>query len=405
MGDLQLGALESLVLLLGVASVAAILARRVAVPYSVALVVIGVAAAVVAPQLEPVVTPELVLGWLLPGLIFEAALRMDLEAVRRAWPGIVLLAVPGVVISAAIFALILHLGTGLALDLAFVVGAALAATDPSAVIATFKSVRVPRRLSTLIESESLFNDGMAIVVFVMAISALHHGFDPGATVVSFIAIVVVSSLIGLAAGFIGSRLIAAVDDRFIELAVSVTVAYGAYLLADVLHESGVLATLAAGAVIGTYGRRVGMSERTRDALDTVWGFVAFILTTFAFLLVGLAISVGDIVDAARWIAVAVLGMWLGRALVTYVLLGSASRLRAIRGRHRPLPLAWLHVMFWAGLRGAVAVALALSLPSDVPQRDLLQTIIFGVVLVSLVVQGGTVGWVVERALGSSDEER
>jgi CPA1 family monovalent cation:H+ antiporter len=397
-GDWELDAVHLFVGLIGAASLIALLVRRVAVPYTVALVVFGIAAAFIAPQLEFVVTPDIVLAWLLPGLLFEAAYRTDFEVLRRSFLGIAVLAAPGVLVSAAVVTLVLNLATGLPLHLAFIIGAMLSATDPAAVIATFRHVDAPPRLAALVEGESLFNDGTAIVVFAIALQALRTGIGPAEALVSFVSTVVLSGLIGLVGGYIASRLIATVDDHLVELTLSLTAAYGTYLVADAFHESGVIATVVTGIVIGSYGRRVGMSERTRDALDTVWEFIAFLLTALVFLLVGLAISIPELVAAGPWIAWAVVGTVIGRAVVTYLLLGGASRLRAIRRGQRPLSTGWLHILFWSGLRGAVAVALALSLPADTPERGLLQATTFGVVLFTLLVQGSSVELVVRRSL-------
>ena len=161
---------------------------------------------------------------------------------------------------------------------------------------------------------------------------------------------------------------ALVEDVAIELAISLAAAYGVYLLADGLDQSGIIATVVAGVVIGTRGRASGLSRSAVEALDVVWEFIAFVLTAFAFLLVGLAISFDDLLASAGAIAAGVVAIVIGRVVVVYGLLGGAAR--ALRGRTRQteVPMRWLHVLYWAGLRGAVAVAMALSLPEDFPQR-------------------------------------
>jgi CPA1 family monovalent cation:H+ antiporter len=240
----------------------------------------------------------------------------------------------------------------------------------------------------LVEGESLFNDGTALVVFVIALTTVTGQVTIGEAFWTFVLTVAVSSLIGGAIGVAASHIVATVDDHLIELTVSLATAYGAYLVADVFHESGIIATVVAGIVLGNYGRRIGMSARTQEALDTVWEFLAFLLTALVFLLVGLAISLPQLLDAIVPILWGVVGILIGRALVIYLLLGGTSRLISDRF-HPAVPFAWLHVMFWAGLRGAVAVAMALSLPPGFPQRALLQEIVFGVVLFTLVTQGTT----------------
>jgi CPA1 family monovalent cation:H+ antiporter len=372
------------------------------IPYTVALVVLGVVAGVVLP-VDVEVSPEIVLLVLLPGLVFEAALRIDIDDFRRTFGGVVLLAAPGVLVSAAIVAAVLAVATGLPLELGFVVGAMVAATDPVAVVSTFKQLGSPRRLATLIESESLFNDGTALVVFTIAVQVVVGSVTPGGIVVSVVTIIVASTAIGLASGWVASRLIAAVDDHLVELTLSVAAAYGTYIVADRLGQSGIIATVVAGLLIGNHARRVGMSERSLEALDTVWEFAAFLLTAVVFLLVGLAIGLGDIVSALPWIAWGIVAILVGRAVVVYVLLGGAARLALRREDRRSLPVAWLHILFWGGLRGAVAIAMALSLPVDFPQRELLQATTFGIVLFTLLVQGTTIEWLIERTGVGADK--
>jgi CPA1 family monovalent cation:H+ antiporter len=395
-GATTLEAIRVFVALLAVAAVTAIVVRRLRIPYSVALVLLGIVAGALLPAGSIQVTPELVLLVLVPGLVFEAALRLELAELRRTFGWLVLLAAPGVLVSAAIVALILNLATGLPIELGMAVGAMVAATDPVAVIATFRNLGTPRRLATLVEGESLFNDGTALVLFVVTVNAVRGTVTISETAGTVLITVASSIAIGLAAGWLASRLIKLVDDLSIELTISIAAAYGTYLLTDGLHQSGIIATVVAGVVIGTYGRAVGLSGRALEALDVVWELIAFVLTALAFLLLGLAISFGDLLGALPSIVWALVAIMVGRAVVVYGLLGGAARL--VRGR-RPaaaVPMRWLHVLFWAGLRGAVAVAMALSLPSDFPQRALLQEITFGVVLFTLFVQGTTAERLVAR---------
>jgi Na+:H+ antiporter len=242
------------------------------------------------------------------------------------------------------------------------------------------------------------------VVFAISLRAVGNPVSPLDEVVAFVTAIVVSAAIGVVGGWAASRLMTFVNDRSIVLSLSLAAAYGTYLVADALHQSGVIATLVAGILIGSYGRRVGMGDRTSEALDTVWEFIAFLLTAFAFLLVGLAISLPQVVRDLPAIAWGVLAILVGRALVVYGLLGGASHLLARVRRDRPVPTGWLHVLFWAGLRGAVAVAMALSLPPDLPQRALLQDVAFGIVLFTLFVQGTTAELVVRRAHPAPDVE-
>jgi CPA1 family monovalent cation:H+ antiporter len=394
-------AVELLVGLLGLAAFVAIIARPLRLPYTVGLVIAGLlvgvgANAVGYPAVN--VSPDVVLLVLLPGLVFEAAYRLRVRELRRWFGGLGLLAVPGVVISAAVVAVLLSVGTGLRLDLAFIVGAMVSATDPAAVVATFKRLRVPDALSTMVDGESLLNDGTGLVLFAIAVSAVHAPIGPGEAVVTFVGTVAISLAIGLATGYLATWIIGLVHDHLLELTISVVLAYGSYILADQLGLSGVIATVAAAIVLGDRSRGRTMSQGGSDAIDTVWEFFAYLLTAFVFLLVGLAIPPARLLDSIVPIVWGIAGILVGRALVVYLLLGGVSRLAPRPGVAEVVPTGWLHILFWAGLRGAVAVAMALSLPADVPQRALLQEITFGVVLFTLLVQGTTIGRVVDRAI-------
>jgi CPA1 family monovalent cation:H+ antiporter len=394
-------AIELFVGLLLLATAVAIVARPLRLPYTVALVVAGLLVGVVAnvagyASIE--VSPDLVLLVLLPGLVFEAAYRIRVAELRRWFGGLVLLAVPGVLVSAAVVAIVLHLATGLRLDLAFIVGAMVSATDPAAVVATFKRLRVPSALATMVDGESLLNDGTGLVLFAIAVQAVYSPISPGEAVVTFVGTGVISLAIGLATGYIASRVMGLVHDHLIELTISVVLAYGSYLLAGHFHLSGVIATVTAAIVLGNLAPGRGMSETGQDAIDTVWEFLAYLLTAVVFLLVGLAIPPNRLFEWLGPITWGIVGILIGRAIVIYVLLGGVSRIWRRPGLLEPVAWGWLHVMFWSGLRGAVAVAMALALPDDIPMRSELQEITFGIVLFTLAVQGTTIGRVIDRTV-------
>ena len=392
-----IGALEIFVALLAVASGVALLTRRLtAVPYSVALVILGVAVAALRPPVEATIEPDLILAVLLPALVFEAAYRTDIRILAANLPAVALLAIPGVLISAAAVALVLELLTGLPFGLAFLVGTMLAATDPAAILSVVGRLGVPRSLTTLVEAESLFNDGTGIVIFVLALQALDTGLDGGQIVVGLVVTTVVSSAIGVGVGFVTSRLMAGIEDHLIELTLSMVAAYGSYLAAAQLGQSGLIATVACGLVLGTYGRRVGISRRAAEAIDTVWEFLAFLGTTLVFLLIGLAIGLPQLIASAGAAGAALVALIVARAVVVYGLLGGAAGILTRIGWMRAVPRGWLHLVAWSGLRGAVSVALALSLPPGLPQRETLQGIVFGCVLFTLLLQGTSSQLLVSR---------
>ncbi len=394
-----------LVGLLGLAAIVAIVARPLRIPYTVALVIAGllVGGAASIAGIAPIeVTPDIVLVVLLPGLVFEAGYRLRYRDLRSWATGLTLLAVPGVLISAIVVAIALTVTIGLPIELAFVVGAMVSATDPAAVVATFKRIKAPPTLSMIVDGESLLNDGTGLVLFALALEAVGRPLGLGEAIVAFAGAVVVSVTIGLVAGYLASRVVRHVDDHLIELTISVVLAYGSYLLADQLHLSGVLATVTAAVVFGNVGPGRALTQAGADAIDTFWEFFAYLLTAVTFLLVGLAIPPARLFGAVDPIVWAVVGALIGRALIIYLLLGGVARAAPAPGLATRLPIGWLHVLFWSGLRGAVAVAMALSLPADLPQRALLQEITFGVVLFTLVVQGTTVGRLVARVTPAPD---
>ena len=386
-----------LVAFLAALPVVAVVSSRLRLPYTVVLVAVGLVVSILSVQADMEIAPESLVTVLLPGLVFEAAFRLDGGELRRTFPGVALLAVPGVIVTAVIVALILHVAAGMSLALAFVVGAIVSATDPVAVVSTMRNLNAPRRLVTLVDAESLFIDGTAALAFVVALAAI--GADPPTLledVGQFITGLLVSIAIGALSGLVVSRMLRSSSDHLIELTLTLLAAYGTYLVADLLHQSGIIASVVAGVVVGTFSRRVALSDRGLEIVDDVWEFLAFVLTGAAFLMIGLAIPLASLEAAAVAIAWGVVTVLIGRAVVVYGLLGTATAISSRLGWSPSLPIGWLHVLNWTGLRGAVAVALALSIPANVPERELLQGTVFGIVLFTLVVQGTTAGLVVRR---------
>ncbi len=268
---------------------------------------------------------------------------------------------------------------------ALVFGALISATDPIAVVAIFKNLGVPRRLAVLLDGESLLNDGVAIVLFTLSL-ALVAGtvVTTGGLILDFVKIVGIGALIGTGIGLAVSQVIKQVDDPMIEITLTTIAAYGSFVAAEHFHFSGVIATVAAGMVCGNYAARVGMSPSTRIAVETFWEYVAFALNSIVFLLIGLEVHYRELLDSWQAILVAYLVVTGGRALIIF---GASSLLRATRER---IPWTWSAVLTWGGLRGAVPMVLVLSLPTDFPHRELLLSMTFGVVILSILVHGLTI---------------
>jgi CPA1 family monovalent cation:H+ antiporter len=382
---------EALVIgLLLIVTLVALGVQRLRIPYTVALVVVGL----VISSAQPVgidIPPELILALLIPPLVFEAAFHLNLSVLWRNLPFILLLAVPGVMLTMIVVGGVVAWGTVLPLPLALVFGALVAATDPVSVVAMFKRGGSPQRLAVIVEGESLLNDGTAIVVFNLAIaSALTGSFGLGQAVVQFISVSAGGVIIGVGLGWLTSRLIAQIDDDLIETTLTTVLAFGSYVVADYLHCSGVLAVVAAGLVCGSLGPR-GMSPTTRIVLYSFWDYVAFLANSLVFLLIGLNVSMMSLLAAWLPVICAIAAVLIARAVIVYGLGWLGNHLA------EPMPTSWLHVINWSGLRGAICLVLALTLPAALgTDLDLLREMAFGVVLFTLVVQGTTMGTLVRR---------
>lgn len=382
---------ETLVIeLLLIASLVAIVVRRFRIPYTVALVVVGLLITFQSP-IDIRLTPELILALFVPPLVFEAAFQLNASELVRNLPRILLLAVPGVVVTMLIVGGIIAWVTPLGLPAALIFGALIAATDPVAVVALFRALGVPKGLEILLEGESLFNDGTAIVIFRLALAAaLTSQFDLFQGVSEFIAVAVGGTAVGLILGLAISRLIARVDDYLIETTLTTVLAFGSYVLAERLHFSGVLAVVAAGLVNGNIGPR-GMSPTTRIVLFNFWEYIAFLVNSFVFLLIGVQVNIPELLATWQPILWAIVAVLMARVIVVYGLSWVGNRLA------EPIPRRWQHVLMWGGLRGAISLALVLSLPAALgDDRALLRVMAFGVALFTLLVQGTTMNALMRR---------
>ena len=381
--DQFLGTETLIIILLLIVSLVAMLVRRFRIPYTVALVVVGLLiTSQSAFRFE--LTPQLILALLVPPLVFEAAFHLNIRDLRRNLPGILLLAVPGVILTTLIIAGVVRLGTGLTLPMALVFGTLIAATDPVSVVSLFRTLGVPKRLAVLVEGESLFNDGTAIVIFnLMIVFALTGQFNLVNGITDFLYVSTGGIVIGLALGWIISQLIARVDDYLIETTLTTVLAFGSYLVAEQFHFSGVLAVVAAGLVNGNIGPQ-GMSPTTRIVLFNFWEYMAFLANSLVFLLIGMQVNISTMVSTWQSILWAILAALVARFMVVYGLSWLVNRFS------EPIPLKWQHVINWSGLRGAISLALALSLPASMSDdRDTLLVMAFGVVLFTLLIQGTT----------------
>ena len=378
---------EIIIGLLLVSAVVSLVAQRLRIPYTVGLVLVGFGLTLFSRTAVPSFTSELILVILVPPLVFEAAFLLDLDDLIHELPLVLMLAIPGVVLTTLLVGGLVSFAAGIPLAVALVFGSLIAATDPVAVVALFRTVGVPKRLQILLEGESLLNDGTAIVIFnLMLVVALTGHFDLSSSIGQFLVVAGGGILVGVISGIIISQLIGQIDNYLIETTLTTILAYGSYLVAEyVLGVSGVLAVVAAGLASGKFGPR-GMSSTTRIVVFNFWEYVAFLANSFVFLIIGLQIDLTLIINNALSILFAILAVIIARAVTVY----------GLTWFRKGVPFAWKHILFWGGLRGAISLALALSLPLTLPYRDQLQAMAFGVVLFTLLVEGLTMKPLIKR---------
>jgi CPA1 family monovalent cation:H+ antiporter len=383
-----------------IASLIGMLVKRLKMPYTVGLVLIGLVLEIIIPlararpgmispeDMRTFLIPNLILSLLVPPLVFEAAFHVDSAALRKGIKSVLTFAVPGVALTMVLVGGVVAWGTDLPLAVALVFGALIAATDPVAVVALFRSLGAPKKLLVLLEGESLFNDGTAIVLFHAMLGIVASGeFRLVRSLIDFIKVAAGGVLVGALIGWLISQLLKRVDDHLIEISLSLVAAYGSYLFAESFHLSGVLGVVAAGIFSGNVGARA-MSEATKEKLIDFWEYAAFLANSFVFLIIGLMIDLGTVANNLGAILLAILAVLLARAVVIY---GLSHFFKDIESSTK-------HVLFWGGLRGAISLALALSLTVEGlgPGLEVLQAMAFGIVLFTLLVQGTTMASLLRR---------
>jgi Na+:H+ antiporter len=376
--------IESVEFLLLIAALVAMLARRIRIPYTVILVFTGIALSFFpfTPQIE--LSKELIFTALLPPLIFEATLFIRWRDLIHNLPVILVFATLGVILSALLTSAGMVYLAGWTWQSAALFGILIAATDPVSVIATFKDAGVHGRLRLLVEAESLFNDATAAVGFGAVLAFVSgQNISIQTTLLNGAWSIFGGLLIGAICAGIALWLTSTTDDHLVELALSTVLAYGSFLIAEDFHASGVLSTLTAGILIGNFGLPTAYSDKGRTFIMDFWEFSAFIANSIIFFLIGVREANQNFLNAVSIVLIAILVVTLGRVLAIYPLsiVFSRSKLK-IEKNHQ-------HILFWGGLRGALALALALGLPENVQHREQIITAAFGVVAFSIFVQGLT----------------
>ncbi len=351
------------------------------VPYPVLLALGGVVIGLIPGMQLPPISPDLILLAFVPGLVFEASLSLDLGEVRRRVVPISMLATLGVFLTVAVVGVLAHLGLGLDWASSALLGSIVATTDPIAVVNLLRQVGAPSGLKAILEGESLFNDATGVAVFVAVRGTIVTG-QPSMVdgALRFLFVAGVGAAIGIGAGVAGVVLLRLVREAELEIMVTLVLAYGAYLAADVVHGSGVVSVVTAGIVVARYASQTGRLRGTQ--LVGFWNLLAFVLNAILFLMIGVALPAQRLVSVAGLALGAYAIMFAARAIPVYGLLGLAD----VRGAR--IPCQWRHMTFWGGMRGALSVALALSVANYPGINPTVSVLAYGMVLLSLVVQGG-----------------
>lgn len=358
---------------------------------------------------------QVVLHGLLAFLLFAGSIHVSLEDLHREWLTIALLAIFGTLVSTVIVGVLTWLvldWLGLAIPLlhALLFGALISPTDPIAVLGIMKSVGASRQLEMQVAGESLFNDGLAVVIFLILLQLADQGAIPGSVATASLwgdlgtAGMLLFKEVGgavalaLAAGYLTYQMLRRVDNYQVEVLLTLALAMGLYALADALHLSAPIAVVVAGLFIGNRGRTLAMSEKTRRHVDTFWELVDEILNVALFLLIGLELLVLPMEGAPLVAGVLAIGIVLAARWISIA--GIIGALKPVRTQSKGA----ITILTWGGLRGGISIAMALSLPADL-SRSLVLTLTYCVVVFSVVVQGLTVGRVIHRTGEPTAETR
>lgn len=388
---------SALVGILLIAAIVLALCKRTKMPFTVALVLVGLAISNIGNYMplelqhhfQYQISPELIFYVCLPTLLFESAFSLSPRQLRRNITPILTLAIPGLLISTVLIGFIVSLLTPIGLAPSLLLGAILSATDPIAVIALFKSLGAPKRLTVLVEGESLFNDATSIVaaklLFTVVVAGVVTSHDITHGIYEFFVEFFGGILVGwIIAVLVGNVLGFVESDPEIEISLTTILAYATFLIAqNLFHVSGVMATVAAGLTLSGWGR-AKISPSVHSYLKHFWEFLAYIANALIFLLVGLSVNISSVFDSLGILAVVIIAMLISRAVITYGLIPILGRFPGAT----PISKEYQTAIYWGGLRGAIALAIVLSL-GDFEHKQLFTALVMGAVLFTLLVNGLT----------------
>ncbi|MGA9945368.1 MAG: cation:proton antiporter [Candidatus Cybelea sp.] len=354
------------------------------------VVALGVAYGLIEPGRLTYAFGHATLYVFLPALLFEAAWNLNYRAIVRQWVAIATLAGPGVLLTAGLVAGALSI-VRVPLGPALLAGAILSATDPIAVVAIFRRLRVPKTLVTIVECESLFNDAVAVVLYRSVLVALALGVASRGA----IALVAIGTLVGAAGGialgiavaFVLANVLRRRPDAAMQIGATIICAYGAYFAADSLRLSGIFATIAFGIALRYY-ERSWITLRIADGVNRFWDLAALLANVLVFFLVGAALEIGRVAQEPLFVVACIVAIAVARVAVAGLLLPC------------PYPREWIDVIRVAGMRGALSLALALAIPPGVAYRSAIIDATFAVALATLTAASFTVTPTIKRAVES-----
>ena len=357
-------------------------------PAPMTLVLIGLIVAVtkLLPQIS--LTHNVAFFLILPPILFQGGMHLNWDHLKQDWKSITLLAVLGVVISALLVGYPLSYFWHIPLNYALLFGALISPTDPVSVLAIMKKVNAPERLRTILEAESLFNDGTGVVLFVVILNMIQSNqpLDLGHALFQFLLVTGGGALVGGLCGYLINRLLRTIKNHLVGVALTIILAFGSPFIAESLHCSGIIAVVTAGLVLGA-GKMSYMSSKSKETVTTFWKVIDIIVNSIIFLIIGLqlqVIGINNLHEYKGLILVGIMAALISRILVVYPTIWSCNRIS------KPsIPLVWNHVLFWGGLRGAIPIILMLQLP-EFQYRPLFLSATFGIVLFSIIVQGLTI---------------
>lgn len=382
--------------LLAIAVAIAYLADKMKQPYPTLLVIAGLLLGIIPiPILHEIkeyvasdqVFKTAVILIFLSALIGDAALKLHFQELKESKRPILLLSLLGTMITFILVAGLCYVLLDLSLQISLVFGALMAATDPVSVLSIFKAMGLNKKLSVIVEGESLANDGVAVVLFKIALvtTALSMSNVMNGTL-EFSKVVLGGMVIGIVGGYIASKITSKIDNYLVEIGLSIVLFYGVFEIAESFHLSGIISVVFAGLILGTYGKNVGMSDLTHEKMDSFWETIAFIANALIFLMVGLEISNIDFTDKWLEIGGSILIVLLSRFIAVYVSLM----------RDREVLNTWKPIIAWGGLKGSLSIALILGVSPSFEGRDLLLAMTFSNVVFSLLVQGTTLRKLVSK---------